>query len=106
MFLFLNKNKFKSIDVSELDNLRGNITLIDIREPEEYKVGHVPGAKNAPMNSVTQNPEKYLDKSKEYYIICQSGMRSQKTCSKLSDMGFNVVNVKGGTGSYRGELQK
>lgn len=106
MFSFLNKNKFKSIDVSELDSLRGKITLIDVREPEEYKAGHVPGAKNAPMSFVTQDPEKYLDKSKEYHIICQSGMRSQKTCGKLSDLGFNVVNVKGGTGSYRGELQR
>lgn len=106
MFSFLNKNKFKSIDVSELDSLRGKITLIDVREPEEYKSGHVPGAKNAPMSVVTENPEKYLDKSKEYHIICQSGMRSSKTCGKLSDMGFDVVNVKGGTGSYRGKLQK
>lgn len=106
MFSFLNKNKFKSIDVSELDGLRGKITLIDVREPEEYKAGHVPGAKNAPMSIVTESPEKYLDKSKEYHVICQSGMRSQKTCSKLSDMGFDVVNVKGGTGSYTGNLER
>ncbi|KOF56840.1 MULTISPECIES: rhodanese-like domain-containing protein [Clostridium] len=106
MFSFLNKNKFKSIDISELENLRGKITLIDVRNPEEYREGHVPGAKNAPMNFVLQSPEKYLNKSKEYYIICQSGMRSAKTCGKLSDMGFNVVNVKGGTSSYNGNLQK
>lgn len=106
MFSFLNKTKFNSITASELVNLHDKITLIDVREVDEYRNGHVPNAKNITMNSLLETPEKYLDKSKEYHIICQSGMRSMRTCDKLSAMGFNVVNVKGGTSSYTGNLQR
>ena len=78
----------------------GKINLIDVRESYEYKAGHVPNARNIPMGVVLEEPEKYLNKSMEYHVICQSGSRSSRTCRKLSSLGYNVVNVSGGTGSY------
>lgn len=106
MFEFLFKGTGASVNVNELDELLGKINLIDIREAEEYKTGHLPRAKNIPMNTILSRADKYLDKSKEYYIICHSGSRSSRACSVLKANGFNVINVSGGTGRYRGNLEK
>ena len=103
MFLFSKKNE-NVIKVNEIKNNLGKISLVDIREPYEYSAGHIPTAKNIPMNTLLNNPGKYLDKNNEYYIVCQSGARSSSACNYLSRQGFNVVNVLGGTGSYRGKL--
>lgn len=102
MFSLFKKNDFKAINVNDLGNLSEKINLIDIRETHEYKSGHVPGAKNIPMNEILTHPEKYLSKDKEYHIICQSGGRSTNACKNLSAQGYQVINVTGGTGSFAG----
>lgn len=106
MFSFLSRNRVNSVSVNDLGDLLGKVDLIDIREPYEYKNGHLPTAKNIPMDIILAETDKYLNKNKEYYIICQSGGRSSSTCSKLKAKGFNVVNVLGGTSRYTGLLKK
>lgn len=106
MFPFLFKSTVEAVDVNEIDSLLGKINLIDIREPYEYKSGHLKSAKNIPMNAIMSSPEKYLDKSKEYHIICHSGSRSSNACRVLKGNGYNVINVAGGTGRYSGKLVK
>ncbi|MEG0775117.1 rhodanese-like domain-containing protein [Clostridium sp.] len=104
MFQFMQRNTTNSIDVNEIEELIGEIDLIDIREPYEYRGGHLPSAKNIPMNTLLSDPEEYLEESKEYHIICQSGSRSSAACKLLKQNGFKVINVAGGTGRYRGRL--
>jgi rhodanese-related sulfurtransferase len=100
------KNSVNSVEVNDIGELLGKIDLIDVREPYEYKSGHLPTAKNIPMDELMVKAEKLLDKSKEYHIICQSGGRSSSVCGILRGKGFNVVNVSGGTGRYRGKLER
>lgn len=104
MFLFSKKNS-NSVNVNDLSEKLGNVSLIDIREVDEYTYGHVPTALNIPMNTILEHPQTYLNKEKEYYIICQSGNRSFITCNLLSKQGYKVINVVGGTGGYRGKLE-
>lgn len=104
MFPFLFKSTVDSIDVNEIDTLIGKINLIDIRETYEYKGGHLPSAKNIPMDTLLSIPEKYLEKTKEYHIVCHSGARSLRACRVLKENGFKVINVSGGIGRYRGKL--
>lgn len=106
MFFNFFKSNFKSISVHDLKDMLGKVNLIDVREVYEYKRGHVPKAKNIPMDNILSQPDKYLDKSKEYHIICQSGGRSASVCNSLTAKGFNVINVSGGTGGYLGVLEK
>ena len=106
MFSMNNRSKFNLISVHDLDSSLGKINLIDIREVYEYKGGHVPTAKNIPMSTLLTKPNKYLDKTKEYHIICQSGARSSSACNMLSSKGYKVVNVIGGTGSYIRPLER
>ena len=106
MFSIFGKKNYTSISVHDLDDSLKKINLIDVREVYEYKNGHVHTAKNIPMGTLLTEPEKYLDKSKEYHIICQSGSRSGRTCSLLSSQGYKVVNISGGTGSYIKPLKR
>lgn len=58
------------------------------------------------MGIILKEPEKYIDKSKEYYIVCKSGARSIKTCKQLISKGYNVVNISGGTSAYIRPLER
>lgn len=102
MFEFFKKDTGRTIHVNDVDSLLGNINLVDIREPYEYKNVSIKTSKNIPMGNLIEEPDKYLEKNKTYYIMCQSGGRSQRTCSILTKQGFDVVNVSGGMGSYVG----
>ena len=106
MFGFLKKEDTKVINVNDIDNLIGKVELIDIREDYEYKGGSIKSAKNIPMSQLLNEPEKYINKNKEYYIMCQSGGRSARACNNLKSQGFNVINVAGGMGSYVGTKRK
>lgn len=103
MFGFFNRNNGKVVNVNDIDNLIGKVELIDIREPYEYSRGTIKTSKNIPMQTLLSDPDKYLKKDKEYYIVCQSGGRSSRVCSELSKNGFDVTNVAGGVGSYLGK---
>ncbi len=95
-------NSVKNVPVNKLDDLIGKADIIDIREPYEYKTGSLSSAKNIPMDKLVTDPNQYLDKDKTYYIMCQSGGRSSRTCQYLSKQGFDVINVAGGIDSYAG----
>lgn len=92
----------KKINVNDIDKLLGKIELIDIREKYEYSAGSLNTAKNIPMGELVNNVEDYLSFDKEYYIMCQSGGRSQRVCNVLESEGYKVIDVVGGYGSYAG----
>lgn len=99
MFLF---NRTPSISQEELqEQLEKKITLIDVREPGEFQMGHVPGAKNVPLGKI----ERYEGKG-PIYVICQSGMRSKQAVSTLVAKGLDAYNVKGGMMSWTGAVRK
>ena len=92
----------RTIDINEIDELIGEINLIDIRAPHEFKCGTLRTAKNIPMDTLLNNPDKYLDKDKKYYIMCRAGRRSAITCRELKYKGFDVVDVTSGMAFYEG----
>ena len=102
MFSLFGKEPVKTVNVNDLDDLIGKIELIDIREPYELTGGSIKTAKNIPMGDLLSEPEKYMNKEKTYYLVCQSGARSARTSGELAKQGFDVVNVAGGVGSYAG----
>ncbi len=70
--------------------------IIDIRESYEIKSGKINGSRNIPMNRLLNHPEKFLDKNKIYYLICQSGSRSFSTYVMLKFKKYKVKNISGG----------
>ncbi len=75
--------------------------IIDVRGKKEYKHGHVPGAVNIPLKKIKKLHQDMMQKSKTYYIICESGARSKQASSILEELGYKLYNIQGGTGEYR-----
>jgi rhodanese-related sulfurtransferase len=85
------------VSVSELESaLASGARLYDVREPDEYAAGHVPGAVLVPLATVADNVDAFRGDGLTY-VICKSGGRSMKACEILADEGIDVVNVTGGT---------
>ena len=75
--------------------------LLDVRTPEEYRAGHIPGAQNLPLD---QLPGMKLPKSQPMFAYCLSGARSAQACHWLQRQGYTSTNL-GGIGGYRGTLE-
>jgi rhodanese-related sulfurtransferase len=91
---------FQSIDAQQAVTLLerdANITIIDVRTPEEFKTGHLEGAKLFPLQTL----EKRITELKPYkntklLVYCRSGNRSVAASRILKSNGFIPINVKGG----------
>jgi rhodanese-related sulfurtransferase len=70
--------------------------VLDVREPEEYAEGHVPGAVLMPMGSVPARYEE-LPQGETVYVVCAVGGRSMQVARYLDQAGYDVRNVAGGT---------
>lgn len=97
----------KQIEAAELQDLvknkKDDVVLIDVREPEEYEAGHIPGVPLLPMHNIPSFVDGF-QKEKEYVFICRSGNRSQKVSLFLQQYGIDkVTNFNGGMLSWEGE---
>ena len=72
------------------------VTVIDVREPDEYVEGHVPGAIPIPLGEVPERVAEVPD-GETVYMVCKVGGRSMKAAEVLAAEGRDVVNVAGGT---------
>jgi rhodanese-related sulfurtransferase len=98
----------KAITTDQLaERLRdGAPILLDVREPDEFAGGHVPGARNVPMAKLPEDAA-HLDPEAEVLLICQSGRRSATAARHLASVGFtDVHSVKGGTSAWHGRLER
>lgn len=70
--------------------------IIDVREPDEYDEGHIPGIPLIPMHTIPAVISEF-DKDKEYIFVCRSGGRSQNVAKFFIENGFDkVTNYAGG----------
>lgn len=78
-----------------------DIQLIDVREPHEYEIARIPGAKLIPLGEVV-NRICEIEKGKTAVIQCKGGVRSAKAIGYLKDAGFEgrLINLKGGIGAW------
>ena len=72
-----------------------SLSVLDVREVEEFEALHLEGARNFPLSQLADTYEQ-LDKTQPYYVICKSGMRSARACQFLAEQGYEVINVQGG----------
>ena len=96
----------KEIKIEELLNINNNLKIIDIRDNYLFNIGNIPNAINIPMNLLIMNPSNYLNKNEIYYIYCNRGISSKKTCELLTSLGYNVINIIGGYMSYQQLIDK
>ncbi len=80
------------------------IDLIDVREPHEWDIARIPGARLIPLGTFAEAiPE--LDRSREIVVHCKGGSRSAKAVRQLLDAGFvHVHNLAGGITRWSDEV--
>jgi rhodanese-related sulfurtransferase/rubrerythrin len=77
-------------------------TLLDVREPAEYKSGHIPGARFIPLSNLPDNTST-LDASEKIIAYCKRGPRSRSAAALLRRQGFNdVYYMDGGIDAWNG----
>lgn len=74
--------------------------LVDVREPDEFEAGHVPGAINAPLSGLRQHLEE-LPRDRPIWLYCYSGKRSYDAVRALVQRGFDARTLPGGIQSWR-----
>ena len=84
-----------ALELSEkLKNAKRPLVL-DVRQPEEYRTGHIIGAKLIPLGELGQRL-KELPKDKEIVCVCASGSRSRSATKLLIREGYNAFDMSGG----------
>jgi len=75
------------------------VTLLDVREPDEWAAGHAPQAVHIPMGELAGRLED-LPADDEVYVVCRSGGRSARVTAFLNANGWDAKNVDGGMQSW------
>ena len=91
--------------VADYRNTAGAI-LVDVRTPQEYREGHIPGSKNVPLQQLDKISSVTDNKDTPMFVYCYSGGRSRQAASMLQHMGYaNVTNI-GGIAAYQGKVER
>ena len=89
-----------TISVEELEKIDSSkITIVDVRPADQYSRGSFPGAVNIPLDEFEERMES-VDREKMVYVLCHTGDRSRDCVEKLSDAGYEAVNIEGGYRAY------
>jgi rhodanese-related sulfurtransferase/rubrerythrin len=101
---------FKPVDSVTADEVRkvtetkraNEYCVLDVRQPEEYAQGHIPGARFIPLSELRARLGE-VDKSRETYVYCRSGNRSRSATALMADAGMtDVHNMLGGIDAWNG----
>ena len=91
---------------AKLDQI--GIVLIDVRNPNEFDIGRIPGSVLIPLSEIEDGQGvakvKELADGKELYIHCKMGGRSAKALQVLAEKGVHGTNVKGGINAWSEEV--
>jgi rhodanese-related sulfurtransferase len=93
------KAQIREVAPSEADQRRADdpdTVFLDVREPDEFEQGAIPGAIHIPMHLLPLRAAE-LPRDTDLVLYCRSGARSYHACQFLGQQGFsNVINLRGG----------
>lgn len=99
------KSHIREVEPGDVVDLVGEVTFLDVREPDEYEQGAVPGAVHIPRGHLEFQVEGRLtDKAAPVVVYCAGGVRSAFATKTLLDIGYtDVVSVIGGFNRWKDE---
>ena len=102
------KNSYRQVTAAQAQTImeqESGYIILDVRTPEEYASGHIPGAINIPNENIDirQLPE-LPDKDQMILVYCRSGNRSKQASEKLAALGYTNVVEFGGIRDWPGEV--
>lgn len=96
--------KFERLSVPEFKEFIANpdVQLVDVRTPEEYNAGHIPGSINIDVSEGHEELAEKLDLERPVALYCRSGRRSETAGWTLEKLFFrNVVDLKEGYNAWQ-----
>jgi molybdopterin/thiamine biosynthesis adenylyltransferase/rhodanese-related sulfurtransferase len=99
------KAEIREVDPHEVADQLGHYTLLDVREPDEFEQGALPGAIHVPRGQLEFSVEGRLsDKAAPIAVYCAGGTRSAFAAKTLQDLGYlDVVSIIGGFNKWKDE---
>jgi molybdopterin/thiamine biosynthesis adenylyltransferase/rhodanese-related sulfurtransferase len=101
------KSQIREIDTAAADEQRRRpgAVVLDVREPDEYEQGAIPGAVHIPRGTMESSVENRIpDKSAPVIVHCAGGVRSAFAALTLAEMGYDdVVSMSGGFNKWKDE---
>ena len=92
----MDNSEVPQVDVSALPPEFGEAAvLLDVREDDEWQLGHAPGAQHIPMGDVPARIGE-IDPDKDLFVVCHAGGRSHRVALYLQRNGYDAANVDGG----------
>ncbi len=89
----------------ELLREKADVLFIDVRQPEEYRAAHIPGALLIPLGELEQRLAE-VPRDRDVVVVCRSGGRSTRACGLLSGHGYERIrNLQGGMLAWRGATE-
>ena len=91
-----------SVSAAELsEKLKNGVRplVLDVRQPDEFRRGHINGAKLIPLGELGGRL-KELPKNKEIVVVCATGNRSRSATKRLVNEGYDAFNMNGGMMSW------
>ena len=103
-------NSYRQISMDEAVEMMKTETgyiILDVRRPDEYAEGHIPGAINVPNEEIgTAEIPELPDKAQLILVYCRSGRRSKEASEKLVKLGYTNVVEFGGILDWKGEIER
>ena len=100
-------NTYRQITMDEAVNMMAQETgyiILDVRRPDEFAAGHIPGAINMPNESIgTAEIPELPNKDQLIMVYCRSGRRSKEASEKLVKLGYTSIVEFGGILDWKGE---
>ena len=94
----------RPVELKRKMDRREDVILIDVREPFEYELAHIPGSRLIPMREIERRLNE-IDPSKEVVVHCHHGARSAQVAHFLRTRGYQrVYNLTGGIAAWSEEV--
>ena len=89
-----------AVEVNEKLKFGKHPLVLDVRQPDEYRLGHIVGSKLIPLNELHRRM-KELPQGREIVCVCASGSRSASAAKTLAKEGYTVFDMQGGMLAWR-----
>lgn len=102
------KQTLEEITANQLSEIVANdvtTQIIDVREPHEFEIARIPGAKLIPLGDITRRQAE-IDPTRTAILHCKGGVRSAKAINALKENGFagRLLNLQGGITAWSDEV--
>jgi rhodanese-related sulfurtransferase len=79
---------------------RADLHLLDVREDDEWRAGHIAGAQHIPLGQLRERLAE-IPKDRPILAVCRSGSRSESAARGLRTLGYTVENLEGGVTAWK-----